>query len=74
MSSSACSYLLVDLIGVQRSPVGISARVKGAHKLVIVDEAVAVHVEDVRHRVHLEGVGGKFYNREGVKPLFVLEE
>lgn len=59
-----CSYLFVDLICVQCSPVGISARVKGTHKLVVVNEAVTVHVEDVCHCVHLQGVGGKFYSGE----------
>lgn len=59
-----CSYLFVDLICVQCSPVGISARVKRTHKLVVVNEAVIVHVEDVCHCIHLQRVGGKFYNTE----------
>lgn len=64
LSCARCPYLFVDLICIQSFPVGISARVERAHKLVVVDEAVAVHVEDVRHCVHLQRVGGKFYSGE----------
>lgn len=54
------SHLFVDLIRVQRLPVGVSAGVERTHKLVVVDEAVAVHVEDVGHCVHLQRVCGEF--------------
>lgn len=52
-------YLVLDLVGIggpaQRVPVGV----QGADKLVVVDEAVAIHVEDARHGVHLQDVGGE---------------
>lgn len=58
------SYLFVDLVCIQCFPIGVSARMKCTHKLIVVNEAVTVHVEDVCHCIHLQGVGGKFYRRE----------
>lgn len=57
------SHLLIDLVGVQCFPIGVSARVKSAHKLIVVNETVTVHVKDVCHRIHLQRVCGKFYTR-----------
>ena len=47
------------MIRVQRPPVRVSARVEGADKLIVVNVAVAVGVEDARHSIHLQSVGGK---------------
>ena len=47
------------MIRVQWPPVRVSARVEGADKLIVVDEAVTVGVEDARHCIHLQSVGGK---------------
>lgn len=61
------SHLLIDLVAVQCFPIGVSARVKSAHKLIVVNETVTVHVKDVCHRIHLQRVCGKFYTRgEGI--------
>lgn len=57
------SHLLIDLIGVQCFPIGVSAGVKSAHKLIVVNETIAVQVKDVCHCVHLQRVCGKFYAR-----------
>lgn len=65
-SCACCSHLFVDLICIQCFPVGISARVKRAHKLIVVNVAVAVHVEDVCHCIHLQGVGGEFYSGQAL--------
>lgn len=58
------SYLLIDLICIQRFPVGISAGVECAHKLIVVYKAVTVHVKDICHCVHFQRVGGKLYKSE----------
>lgn len=47
------SYLFIDLIGIQCFSVGISAGMERAHKLIVVDETVVVHVKDVGDSVHL---------------------
>lgn len=60
---TCCSHLFIDLICIQCFPVGVSARVKRTHKLIVVNEAIAIQVEDVCHCIHLQSVCGKFYRR-----------
>lgn len=57
------AHLFIYLISIKRFPVGVSTGVKRAHKLVVVNEAIIVHVKDVGHCVHLQRVCGKFYSR-----------
>lgn len=54
------AHLFIDLISIQCFPVWISTGVKRAHKLIVVNEAVVVHVKDARHCVHLQRVCGEF--------------
>lgn len=39
---------------------------KRAHKLIVINEAVIVHVKDTCHCIHLQRVCGEFYKRQQV--------
>lgn len=57
------AHLFIDLISIQRFPVWISAGVKCAHKLIVINEAVIIHVKDICHCFHLQRVCGEFCKR-----------
>lgn len=62
-ASISSAHLFIDLISIQGFPVWISAGVKRAHKIIVVNKAVIVHVKDIRHCIHLQRVCGEFCKR-----------
>jgi len=48
--------------------------VEGAHKLVVVDEAVTVGVEDRGHRVHLQRVGGELCGNGDIVESWIIQD
>lgn len=53
------SYLIFDFVGVRDGLICILIGVKGGYKFIVVDVAVAVPVEDVCDRAHLQTAGGE---------------
>lgn len=52
-------HLVLDLIGIGGAAQRVTVGVQSTDELVVVDEAVAVHVEDAGHGIHLQDVGGE---------------
>lgn len=65
LRSSASSHLVFDFVGVRQRLVGVLVGMQRRHKLVVVDVAVSVPVEYVRHGAHLQTAGGEFCGGRG---------
>lgn len=61
-------HLVFDFVGIRQRFVGVLVGMQRRHKLVVVDVAVSVPVEYVRHGAHLQTAGGEFWGgRVGVR-------
>lgn len=54
-------YLFVDLVYIYCSSVGISAWVECTHKLIVVNEAIAIHIKNICNSSHFQGICWEFY-------------